>query len=142
MIIEDGCMLLMHNTRDPYLYTVGGGVMIGETSEEAVVREVLEETGAKYAVDRLVMVCEDMWSDDDGTPGHQLDFVYLMASKGTREGIRESTFNGTVTEYPVWVPLDAISTSDICPKHICDMDWDDPDGLPSMTVRHTCHPTR
>ena len=37
--------LMMENDKDPFLYSVGGRVKFGETAQEAIVREVLEETG-------------------------------------------------------------------------------------------------
>ena len=46
IIMKDGKILMVGNDRD-YLYSVGGRVKFGETAEEAVVREVLEETGVQ-----------------------------------------------------------------------------------------------
>ena len=43
IIIEDGCALFAGNAID-YFYSIGGGVHMGETAEEAVLREVYEET--------------------------------------------------------------------------------------------------
>ncbi len=40
IIIEDGCVLMAGNEKADYLYSVGGGVHMGESSEEAVLREV------------------------------------------------------------------------------------------------------
>ena len=54
IIIEDNCVLLASNEKADYYYSVGGGVHLGETAEEAAIREVYEETGIKYEVDRLV----------------------------------------------------------------------------------------
>ena len=45
IIIEDGCVLFAGNEREDYLYSIGGGVHMGETAEAAVLREVFEETG-------------------------------------------------------------------------------------------------
>lgn len=139
IIIEEGHMLLLRNDHDPYLYTVGGGVQIGEMSHEAVVREVLEEVGAHYDVDRLVMVCEDMWVSDEGVPGHQLDFVYLMRPRGTRDGIWGSSHDGCKTEYVTWVPLDSLGDVDICPDHIHEVDWSRIDDIRGI-VRRTGRP--
>ena len=47
IIMKDGRFLMAGNDRDDYLYSVGGRIQYGETSEEAVVREVEEETGVK-----------------------------------------------------------------------------------------------
>ena len=56
IIVEDGCVLLAGNEKEDYLYSVGGAVHHGETAEEAVKREVFEETGVEYAVDHLAVI--------------------------------------------------------------------------------------
>ena len=48
IIIEDDCVLLAKNENDDYYYSVGGGVHMNEKAEEAVIREVFEETGIQY----------------------------------------------------------------------------------------------
>ena len=49
IIVENDCVLLATNDKVDYYYSVGGGVQMGEKSEDAVVREVFEETGIKPA---------------------------------------------------------------------------------------------
>ena len=45
IIMKDGKFLMAANPNFDYLYSVGGRIRFGETAEEAVVREVFEETG-------------------------------------------------------------------------------------------------
>ena len=40
IIIENGCVLFAGNDSEDYFYSVGGGVHMGETAENAVLREV------------------------------------------------------------------------------------------------------
>ena len=47
IIMKNGKILMVGNGRSNYLYSVGGRIKFGETAEEAVVREVYEETGVK-----------------------------------------------------------------------------------------------
>lgn len=52
IIMKDGRLLMVGDERN-YLYSVGGRIKFGETAQEAVVREVLEETGVKMEIDRM-----------------------------------------------------------------------------------------
>ena len=61
LIIEDGCVLFAGNNTEDYYYSVGGAVHVGETAEEAAVREVFEETGVRYEVDRLAFIHENFF---------------------------------------------------------------------------------
>jgi ADP-ribose pyrophosphatase YjhB (NUDIX family) len=58
-----------------YHRLVGGGVEFGETSHEAVVREVREELGATLIAPCLLGVLENHF-ELDGDPGHEVVFVY------------------------------------------------------------------
>lgn len=64
IIQKNGKILMAGNDRVEYLYSVGGRIQFGETAEEAVVREVEEETGVKMEVDRLGFVHENYFIGD------------------------------------------------------------------------------
>ena len=80
---EEGNILLIRRGSDPYegyWALPGGFVEVGETLEEAAVREAEEETGLKVEVVRLVGV----YSDPDRDPrGHNVSVTYLAR---VREG--------------------------------------------------------
>ena len=67
IIIEEGYVLFAGNEIDDYYYSIGGGVHMGETSEQAVKREVLEETGVPYEIDRLAVIHENFFDENQGT---------------------------------------------------------------------------
>ena len=48
IIIENKQILFAHNEKEPYYYSVGGAIKLGETAEEACILEVFEETGIQY----------------------------------------------------------------------------------------------
>ncbi len=59
IIVEDNCVLFAGNEHEDYYYSIGGGVHMGETAEDAVLREVYEETGVRYEIDRLAVKFEN-----------------------------------------------------------------------------------
>ena len=94
IIVEEGCVLFARNDEDDYFYSVGGAVHIGETSEEAVKREIFEETGARYEVDYLAMIHENFFIGSSGLKGvdfHELTFYYMMKPMGKRDFTSQST---------------------------------------------------
>jgi 8-oxo-dGTP pyrophosphatase MutT (NUDIX family) len=54
---------------------LGGGIHFGETSREALVREVREEIGAEITQLRYLGTLENLFIYD-GQPGHEIVFVY------------------------------------------------------------------
>lgn len=111
IIIEDGCVLFAGNEREDYLYSIGGAVHIGETAEEAVKREVLEETGAAYEVDRLAVIHENFFNENKGSlkglECHEIALYFLMKSRGTKQLCSDSYTLG-VRETMHWIPIDEI----------------------------------
>lgn len=81
---------------------------MGETAEDAAVREVYEETGVKYEVDRLAVIHENFFHGDggtlDGLDCHEVSFYFLMKPRGTQELNSNSTVFG-VKEEMHWIPI-------------------------------------
>ena len=61
IIVENDCVLFACNEKEDYFYSIGGGVHHGETAEDAVRREVFEETGVHYEVDHLAVIHENLF---------------------------------------------------------------------------------
>ena len=74
IIERDGKLLMVGNEDVDYVYSVGGRIRFGETAREAVVREVLEETGTVMEVDRLAFVEENYFYAD--TPSKMGKLIY------------------------------------------------------------------
>jgi 8-oxo-dGTP diphosphatase len=77
-IIREGKILLVKRNKNPFKNRwalPGGFVEYGEKVENAVIREVLEETGLKVEIKKLFGV----YSDPNRDPrGHTVTIVYLM----------------------------------------------------------------
>ena len=61
--------------QDYFYRPIGGGIEYGETSSEALKREVLEEIGAEIAHVNLLGVVENIFTYQ-GELGHEIVFVY------------------------------------------------------------------
>ena len=82
IIIRDGKALMVKSILGDYCYSVGGRIKFGETAEQAVVREVFEETGYTLSVDRLGYVSEVYFYNDSpkaiGKPVYELALYFYM----------------------------------------------------------------
>ena len=111
IIVEDDCVLLAGNERDHYFYSVGGGVQMGETAEDAVKREVLEETGVSYEIDHLAVIHENFFIGDTVIKGydcHEVAFYFLMQPRGTKELHSNSTTQDGIKEEMHWIPINEL----------------------------------
>ncbi len=123
IIVEEGCVLLVGNELESYLYSVGGGVACGEHSEEAVRREVKEETGVDYEVERLAVVHENFFNGNggtlDGLTCHEITLYYLMKPRGTR-ALHSNSYTHGVRERMHWIPIAELGTRRAFPSFLKD----------------------
>ncbi len=79
LVVRDGKILLNRcRSRFGLYYALpGGGQKVGETLEEAIRRELLEETGLSVTPQRMAGIYEQVTSRRDGGPDHKLYFLFL-----------------------------------------------------------------
>jgi len=79
MMISDDKILAMHDERSPYYYLPGGRVAMGETAENAVIREVQEELGVTPKVVRPLWLNQAFFTEDvDNLNYHELCIYFLI----------------------------------------------------------------
>lgn len=97
IILNDGKVLAMHDERSPYFYLPGGRVKMGETAEDAVIREVKEELGITAKITRPLWLNQGFFKEDvDGLQYHEICLYFLMdvsdtdlLSRGDRFALQE-----------------------------------------------------
>ena len=110
IILKNGRLLMAGNEREPYLYSVGGRIRFGESAEQAVLREVEEETGRKLEIDRLGFVHENFFISDPrlhaGKPVYEISFFFYMKTPEDFEPASRCFTEDGVREFVTWIDLD------------------------------------
>lgn len=116
VIIEEGAVAFMTNPDENYYYSLGGAVQLGESSKEALLREIREETGQEYDIDKLLFVQENFFHETTGRlaglDSHEVAFYYLMKSKGQQF----PSLNKDETLQ--WIPLDKMDQYKVFPNFL------------------------
>lgn len=109
IIMKNEKILMVNNKQNEYSYTVGGRIKFGETAEEAVVREVFEETGVRMEVDRLGFVDENYFYGDApsnfGKLIYEICFYFIMKVPSGFEPVDNCFYEGDSKEFLAWVSV-------------------------------------
>lgn len=143
IIIENDCVLLAGNNVSQYYYSVGGGVHMGETAEDAVKREVFEETGVHYEVDRLAFIHENFFNGDGVTEGlkcHEVAFYFLMKPRGSQE-LHSDSYCAEGKEYMTWIPLMDLHKYKAFPEFFRDRLYNMGSGIEHIVTREDLYET-
>ncbi|SIM46635.1 Putative MutT/NUDIX-like protein [Mycobacteroides abscessus subsp. abscessus] len=110
VIIEQGRMLLTHWTGERHperaAWTLpGGGMEVGETAEQAAIREAYEESGYRVALDGLLGVDSKYYEEGHARTFHALRILYRGYIVGGSEGV---TAHDDSTDGVRWVPLEEL----------------------------------
>ena len=106
LILDKGRLLLIRRKNEPSkgLWAAPGGVVgLTEKVEDAVKREVNEETGLRIEVDRILTVLNLIIKDKDGRTRFHYVVIYFLA-----RALEGKPMASTDAEDVRWVPLDEV----------------------------------
>ncbi len=132
-ILHDGKLLAMKDKRSPYYYLPGGRVKLGETAEEAILRELREELGIECRIARPLWLNQGFFQEDvTGEHFHELCLYFLMDISGTDLLGRGETFAGPEvynSQYFTWLPIEKLEREYFYPIFLKKEIFHLPDGL-------------
>lgn len=115
--VRDDCVLIHQFEGSHYWSLPGGNVEMGETSQEALKRELLEEAGLIIQIKRLLWVHENLFERADGRQVHELALYYLVALNGSGDDIQQG-WEDDLRLYFRWVPLEELSGYNLVPPFL------------------------
>lgn len=126
VIVDGERLLAMKDERSPYYYLPGGRVMLHETAETAVLREVREELGIEAQIDRALWFDQSFFVEDvSGEKFHELCLYFLLDIADTDLLTRGACFDGVEKKHRhrfEWLTFDAVEREYLYPlfikKHI------------------------
>ena len=120
IILHEGKLLMMKNTEAPYIYSVGGRVRYDETTEEAVVREIMEETGVRMDILRPLVFQEQFFKEEvTGEHVHEIAVYYLMQDSEALDHLEcHSVTERGAKEELIWISPDELEKYNFVPVSV------------------------
>ncbi len=120
ILIQNRALALLerHRQGSHYFSFPGGGVDEGESPEQAVVREVLEELGVHVRVLRRVAL---FWFR--GNPQHFFLVEQIGGTFGAGTGKEFSADRNPArgSYAPIWMPIDELAKHNVLPKPVAEL---------------------
>lgn len=127
IILEDGSVLLNRCRRadgSVYYDLPGGGQKIYENLEQALIREVKEETGYDVKVDKFIGLAEEIYTSDylrEKYPEYTHRILHIFKADIIDDKKDQPTEKDYEMEECTWVPLSNMECIETCPACLKDL---------------------
>lgn len=110
LLVRNQELYLIRSPKGKY-YTLGGAIQVGETTEDAVKRELKEEVGIDVEIHQLAFIVENQFELDE-KQYHQIEFQYIVTSL---EEPLNKLVEGDTDRYCEWIPFTKLAEIDLNP---------------------------
>lgn len=139
LFLHDGKILAMQDERSPYYYLPGGRVRMGETAEQAIIREVEEELALTPQIARPLWLNQAFFTEDvDHLRYHELCLYFLLDFSQTDLLARGENFTRRERHHThrfVWLPFHRLAEEYFYPLFLKKEIFHLPDHLTLRTER-------
>lgn len=121
IVINDNKVLAVKMMDNPYFCLPGGHIKFGESSDEAVLREMEEEINCKFKINKIIAIIENFY-EKKGSRFHEIGYYYLV------DNLEKLNFNdysriendeGILKNLEFkWISLDELHNYDFRPENI------------------------
>ena len=124
IVINDNKLLLVDMDNAGFLCLPGGHVELGETSEQAICREMEEELGFKLEIEKYLGVVENFFFSKYNKTTHEICFYYLLKPiKGEKAiyndySLIENDKGHNIKLDFKWINLNELDNYDVRPKFL------------------------
>lgn len=115
LVIHDNRLLVAQNDKFDCFYIVGGGIHEDESSVEAVVRELYEETGYRFEIERLIFIQERFFKVENNRH-HEVVFFYLMKDADIK--LQNGMNTDQLNEKLYWIPMEKLKNINLVPAFL------------------------
>lgn len=116
IIIQNGKVLMVQNQSSSCYYSVGGRIKYGESSAQAIIREVFEETGVCLEIERLGFIHENFFVEQvTNEVFHELSLYYYMKIPESFTPHCTSTSENGITESLSWLDISHLKNLEAYP---------------------------
>lgn len=120
VIVHNNKLLAQKNVKTNEYYLPGGRINYGESSEEAIKREIREELGVTV-IDYSSLWINECFFVDSGTRFHEVGIYYLVNLENTQfnnyEPVFELTEGSRVNTYE-WLDIDSLDSIALYPLFV------------------------
>ena len=133
VIIDNNRILAMKDERSPYFYLPGGRVKMGETAEQAIIRELKEELYVTAKIVRPLWLNQSFFNEDvEHIDYHELCIYFLVDVADTDLLHRGEKFELTEENKTLsfeWLPFESLKEQYFYPLFIKDEIFNLPKGF-------------